>query len=105
MKNGGQYGFYAGGRREERKTDGREDWIAILPPTPGACPYCGDTHDPNSPHNRDSLIYQHKFRAANGRYPTWADAMQHCSALTKAKWTEELRRRGIWVEGEKTDGK
>lgn len=72
--------------------------IVILPPTPESCRYCGDTHDPRSPHNRDSLLYQHKFRKANGRYPTWEDAMKHCSVLTQARFAEILRERGITVE-------
>lgn len=84
---------------------GQEDRISILPPKPGACRYCGDIHDPKDPHNLSSLLYQHRFRAAWGRYPTWADAMKHCSKLTKAKWTAELKRRGIVVEEAKTDGK
>lgn len=72
--------------------------IAILPPTPESCPYCGDKHDPRAPHNRDSIVYQHKFRRKYGRYPTWEDAMRHCSVLTKARYAEKLAERGIVVE-------
>ena len=72
--------------------------VVILPPTPESCRYCGDTHDPRDPHNRDSLLYQHKFRKAHGRYPTWADAMRHCSILTQTRFKEELLKRGIKVE-------
>lgn len=74
------------------------DRIAIIPPTPEACPYCGDRHDPRDPHNRDSLTYQHKFRKAYGRYPTWEDAMRHCSLMTQIRFAAELKERGITVE-------
>ena len=72
--------------------------VVILPPTPGACRICGDTHDKSEPHNRDSLIYQHKFRKRHGRYPTWEDAMTHCSPTVQKRTAEKLRRRGITVE-------
>lgn len=71
--------------------------IVIIPPTPGACRYCGDQHDPREPHNLRSLQYQHKFRKQNGRYPTWEDAMAHCSMLVKVRFTEMLVRSGVRI--------
>ncbi len=75
------------------------DDLLILPPKSGACPYCASVHDPAEPHNKNSLYYQHRFHADNGRYPTWADAMKHCSEITKAHFRAELAKRGITVDG------
>jgi hypothetical protein len=38
------------------------------------------------------------FHGMLGRYPTWADAMAHCSASVREAWTTELKRRGAWPE-------
>lgn len=64
---------------------------------PGTCPKCAVKHDPQLPHNKDSLAYQYKFYDENGRWPTWEDAMSHCSEEMKNLWVEELRRKGIEV--------
>lgn len=61
---------------------------------PGACPECAVKHDPDQPHNCGSLAYQYKFYDQHGRWPTWADAMAHCSEGVKAFWTEQLRANG-----------
>lgn len=64
---------------------------------PGTCPECATVHDPQLPHNRDSLAYQYKFYDAHGRFPSWADAMAHCTDEMKAYWTQELEKRGVNV--------
>lgn len=79
------------------KTIGIED-MQLLPPRPGTCPECAANHDPAMPHNRDSLYYQMRFRQRKGRFPTWGDAMAHCSAAMKAYWTDELSKRGVPME-------
>lgn len=63
----------------------------------GTCPECAVAHDPKQPHNRDSLAYQYHFYDKNGRWPTWADAMAHCTDEVKAYWTQALRERGVEV--------
>lgn len=70
---------------------------------PGTCPMCAVKHDPEQPHNRDSLAYQYKFYDQHGRWPTWADAMSHCPAEIKAFWREELEKRGVEVGEETTN--
>lgn len=84
-----------------------EGKIRILPPKVGACPLCGELHDRGEPHNKASLLYQHKFRLKHGRYPTWEDAMRHCSRTVKKRFCDRLKRHGIVVkmEEEKEDGK
>lgn len=73
--------------------------MMLLGKTPeGTCPMCAVAHNPAFPHNRDSLVYQYKFYDENGRWPTWSDAMAHCSEEMKGVWTEELKKRGVEVE-------
>lgn len=64
----------------------------------GKCPVCGTAHREESPHNRDSLIYQYKFYDEHGRWPTWKDAMEHCPEEIKEAWIEALTEREVKVE-------
>lgn len=42
--------------------------MTLLGKTPeGTCPECAVKHDPEQPHNRDSLTYQYKFYDQHGR--------------------------------------
>lgn len=63
----------------------------------GTCQECAIVHDPAQPHNQQSLHYQYSFYADNGRWPTWADAMAHCSPEIQEKWKAALKERGITV--------
>jgi hypothetical protein len=72
--------------------------MKILPAKEGTCPICAVNHEPELPHNKDSLFYQMTFYQNNGRFPTWKDAMEHCSDEMKALWTHELLERGVEVE-------
>lgn len=63
-------------------------WIMVGNIPPGTCPECAEIHDPKQPHNKASLVYQYKFYNQHGRFPTWADAMAHCSDETKNQWVE-----------------
>ena len=45
--------------------------MTLLGRTPeGTCPECAVKHDPEQPHNRDSLTYQYKFYDQHGHWPT-----------------------------------
>lgn len=72
----------------------------MLPPAPDVCQECAVKHDPMMPHNRDSLYYQYAFYEKHGRWPTWADAMQHCPEEIKQYWIEALTEKGIDVGGQ-----
>lgn len=61
----------------------------------GTCPECAVKHDPDQPHNRDSLVYQYKFYDQHGRWPTWADAMAHCPDEIKGYWQQALKEHGV----------
>ena len=72
--------------------------MKILPAKEGTFPICATSHEPELPHNKDSLFYQMSFYQQNGRYPTWKDAMEHCSEEMKAQWTDALKEHGVEVE-------
>lgn len=77
--------------------DGFEE-IKVSPPRPGACKICAVKHNPAEPHDRDSLYYQNRFRKKYKRFPTWADAMAHCSQPVKARWRAKLIEKGVSPE-------
>lgn len=64
--------------------------LRMLPVKPGTCEWCAVAHPPGDPHNKDSLVYQMKFNAINGRWPTWTDAMAHCTPETREHWKKGL---------------
>lgn len=68
----------------------------ILPPPPGCCAVCGVKHDPREPHMQ-SLYYQYAFHGEHGRWPTWADAIAHCSPEMQTAWKAELAARKYWT--------
>ncbi len=63
----------------------------------GRCSQCAVLHEPDQPHNQQSLAYQYAFYAEHDRWPTWADAMAHCDQETRELWTAALRERGVEV--------
>lgn len=64
--------------------------MTILPPKKGVCPICGTAHEACLPHNKDSLYYQYSFMQQHDRWPTWEDAMAHCSEDIRTQCTEIL---------------
>lgn len=79
--------------------DPRKDatWT-LLPQPPGVCSQCGRDHAPAEPHDQQTLAYQYAFYAEHERWPTWGDAMAHCSPDVQALWREGLRARGVTEE-------
>jgi hypothetical protein len=71
-----------------------EKGMILLPPSPDSCQVCAQKHEPDQPHNALSLYYQMKFHQANNRWPTWEDAMSHCTEEVKKAWREELTKAG-----------
>jgi len=84
------------------KKRGGSAWL-MLKPAADKCQECALEHSPEQPHNKDSLFYQVKFEIENGRPPTWADAIAHCSKGLRKAWKEELILRGVWSEPGKGD--
>lgn len=71
-------------------TSVKRNAAVILPCAPDVCQECGVDHAHDQPHNQQSLTYQMRFHGTHGRWPTWSDAMAHCSDDVKAAW-----RRGL----------
>ena len=67
----------------------------------GSCEECATEHKAEMPHNQTSLFYQYKFHAENGHWPTWTDAMEHCTDEAKEMWRAELKNHGIDLGKEK----
>lgn len=69
----------------------------LMPPPAGTCSQCGVEHEPEGPHNQQSLYYQYAFHAEHGRWPTWSDALAHCTPVLRQMWVDALRERGVDV--------
>ncbi|WP_342505660.1 hypothetical protein [Sporosarcina sp. FSL K6-2383] len=61
----------------------------------GKCKVCATGHSEDQPHNQQSIHYQYKFYDENGRWPTWNDAMKHCSDDVKKYWSNALKSKDI----------
>jgi hypothetical protein len=72
--------------------------MMLLPPPPNTCPICAVAHGADQPHNNQSLYYQYRFYGVRGRWPTWADAVAHCTPAVREAWQRELRARSAWTE-------
>lgn len=71
----------------------------LLPPAKGVCQECARTHEPHLPHDQQTMFYKYKFYGKHGRWPTWKDAIAHCSPEVAATWEKALRERGVWADG------
>ena len=54
-------------------------------------------HDPRTAHNQQSMYWQYHFYGKHGRWPTWKDAMAHCTDNVKAQWIKLLAEHGVKV--------
>jgi len=75
----------------------------MLSPPQGHCQVCATKHDPRMPHNKQSMYYSVLFQNTYGRYPTWLDAMAHCSKEMQDAWKAELEKHGVKVCEEDSD--
>lgn len=69
----------------------------MLPAKEGTCEECAVDHPKEYPHNQQSLFYQYHFYNDTGRWPTWGDAMAHCSAEMQTSWKKSLIAHGVDV--------
>ena len=72
----------------------------LLPCAKNVCPACAVDHPPEHPHNMQSLYYQYWFLQRFGRWPTWADAIAHCSEEGNVATRVLLNAVGVWSEPE-----
>ena len=63
----------------------------LINPAPHLCQECACEHEPEMPHNRQSLFYQVKFKMEHGRDATWKDAMAHCPEDVRVRWVEAMK--------------
>jgi hypothetical protein len=63
----------------------------------GQCAECAVIHPVEAPHNQQSLFWQYSFMEKHGRWPTWTDAMAHCTPEVKAQWIAELGKLGVKI--------
>ena len=73
-----------------------ESGVYLLPCAPNVCQECAVDHEPEQAHNAQSLYYQYKFYGEHGRWPTWEDAIAHCSDKLRTFWIAELTKAGQW---------
>ena len=73
-----------------------ENWKLLKPPS-DCCQECAVKHEPSQPHNQQSLHYQYQFYLREQRWPTWEDAMAHCSEDVKEQWKQGLREHGVKI--------
>jgi len=78
----------------------KEATWTMMPPPPGVCSQCARDHEPDQPHDAQSLHYQYAFYAEHDRWPTWEDAMAHCVPEMKEQWRQALREHGVTDLGE-----
>lgn len=71
--------------------------MVLMPPAPDKCQVCAVKHEPEEPHNAQSLYYQFAFNIEHGRGATWKDAMAHCTPEVQEAWTKSLAERGVAV--------
>ena len=69
----------------------------LLPPAKDKCQECASKHEPEQAHNPDSLYYKMWFKKHNDKWPTWDDAVAHCTPEVKAFWREQLKKHGIEI--------
>jgi len=68
----------------------KQNAFTLLPAAPGTCAECAVDHPYDQPHNQQSMFYQMRFHSMHGRWPTWSDAMAHCTPELQAHWKAEL---------------
>jgi rhodanese-related sulfurtransferase len=72
--------------------------MTLLPPAGNVCQVCATGHQADQPHNAQSLYYQMAFRQQHDRWPTWKDAMSHCSPEVRGFWEKALAERGVSLD-------
>jgi len=69
--------------------------MMLLPPPKDRCQECATKHEPELPHNAQSLYYGVAFKIVHGVDPTWGNALEHCTPEMRAMWERELLARGV----------
>jgi hypothetical protein len=76
--------------------------LKLLPPTSNMCPVCAIAHPEDYPHDANSVYYKYYFHQQHQRFPTWRDAMVHCSPELQEVWCEHLESLGVDIDSTNT---
>ena len=68
----------------------KQNAMMLLPPGDNVCQICAVDHEHDQPHNQQSLFYQYHFYSTHGRWPTWSDALAHCTPEMQREWKTKL---------------
>ena len=79
--------------------------MTLLPCATDKCQACAVDHTIDEPHNQQSLYYQYWFYGQTGRWPTWADAIAHCSPKVRKLWKQALTEKNVWNQPKRSEGK
>ena len=79
--------------------------LTLLSCAPDKCQACAVDHTIDEPHNQQSLYYQYWFYGQHGRWPTWADAIAHCSPKVRKLWKQALMDKKAWNQPGRGQGK
>ena len=63
----------------------------------GECSQCGVVHEPDEPHDAQSLHYRYVYYSEHGRFPIWTDAIAHCAPETRELYAQALREHGVEI--------
>jgi len=69
----------------------------LLPPAKDKCQQCAVKHEEGQAHDGNSLYYQYWFMKLYKRWPTWSDAVEHCSPEVKEFWKKQLKAHGVKI--------
>ncbi len=72
--------------------------MTLLPPREGLCQTCATKHEPELPHNAQSLYYQ-TARHMQGLPANWLTATEHCTDDMRSLWREHLIGLGVDFDG------
>jgi len=67
-------------------------------PPPDHCQVCAAKHNPDDVHNAGGLFYQYHFFEKHLRWPTWRDAMAHCSQERKDQLEAQFKEKGFDID-------
>lgn len=71
--------------------------MMLLPVAPDRCQVCAAKHEPEMPHDAQSIYWAMAARMQGKPAPTWKLAMEHCSPEMRRAWTDELKKMGVEV--------
>ncbi len=86
-------------QKESPVTFSAQLWYSVCKPRePETCQMCGRRHFAHQPHDPTSPLYALNFRSTERRWPSWKDAMSHCSPKMQDYLLRMLRKHHMSAE-------